>query len=300
MDRRPLVALPLLVLGCGDRDQTGETTETGITATATVGDDTTEDGGDGDKFDIGGDGDGDSADDGGDGECMQDVDVVFVMDVSTTMGPFLTKLEQEILVVSSALDQLPLPNEPHYGLVVFVDDVLLVNAGAPYTDVSQLQNDFATWNAFTASNQQVGGGNSNFTWPENSLDGLHLGAKGFQWRPAEDTLRMIIHTTDDTFWDGPTNGNGVAIQHGYAETVTALQQEQVRDFSFAAKIGGSCNCENVEPGWFTPYMGMDSIPDSTDGGVFDIDLVLANQISLSEAINDAIIDKMCDPYPPPG
>ncbi len=255
--------------------------------------------GDGDRFDVGEGGDGDG-DDGTGGECMQDVDVVFVMDVSTTMGPFLTKLEQEISVVDQALKQLNLPNEPHYGLVVFVDDVLLVNAGAPYTDVAQLQTDFATWNAFTASNQQVGGGNFNSTWPENSLDALFLGAKGFQWRPAADTLRLIIHTTDDTFWDGPTVGNGVMIQHGYAETVTALQQEEVRDFSFAAHIGGSCECENVDAGWFGPYMGMDSIPDSTDGGVFDIDQVLANQLSLSQAINDSIIDKMCEPYPPPG
>ena len=40
------------------------------------------------------------------------------------------------------------------------------------------------------------------------------------------TLRLVIHTTDDTFWDGPTVGNGVDIQYGYADTVAALQQAQ--------------------------------------------------------------------------
>jgi hypothetical protein len=61
-----------------------------------------------------------------------------------------------------------------------------------------------------------------------------------------------------------------------------------------------CECEDVTPGWSAPYMGMDTIPDATDGGVFDLDLVLAGQLSLSAAINGAVEDKMCEPYPPIG
>jgi hypothetical protein len=302
MRRRVCLALVLTGIACGgDRGDHGDDGGSSVGPAGTAGGtDSADEMDGGERFDVGGDGDGDGDAEGGGDGCMQDVDVVFVMDVSTTMGPFLGKLEQEILVVDQALAALDLPHEPHYGLVVFVDDVLLVDAGAPYTDVAQLQADFATWNAFTSSNQQVGGGNSNFTWPENSLDALFLAAKGFQWRPPVETLRLIIHTTDDTFWDGPTTGNGVAIQHGYHETILALQQEQVRDFSFAAHIGGSCECEDVSPGWFGPYLGMESIPKATHGGVFDIDLVLADQLSLSQAINDAIIETMCDPYPPPG
>ncbi len=231
--------------------------------------------------------------------CNEDVDIVFVMDVSTTMGPFLDKLEQEINAVDTALNALNLPSPPQYGLVVFVDDVLISNAGAPYTDVNQLRMDFEMWNNFTASNQQVQGGGSNSTWPENSLDALYIGASTFQWRPAETTLRLIIHTTDDTFWDGPTTGNGVAIQHGYADTVSRLQLEQIRVFTFAALIGGSCNCEDVSPGWSAPYMGMNAIPESTGGGWWNIDEVLANQISLSASIDQAVDDTMCVPYPPP-
>lgn len=231
--------------------------------------------------------------------CNQDVDIVFVMDVSTTMGPFLDKLEQEINAVDAALNQLTLPSPPQYGLVVFVDDVLISNAGAPYTDVNQLRADFEMWNTHTSTNQQVAGGTSNSTWHENSLDGLFLAASAFQWRPAADTLRLIIHTTDDTFWDGPTTGNGIAIQHGYAETVAQLQLEQVRVFSFAALIGGSCNCDDVSPGWSSPYMGMESIPEATGGGWWNIDEVLADNISLSASIDAAVEDTMCVPYPPP-
>jgi hypothetical protein len=242
----------------------------------------------------------DAGNSGGDGatdECDDTVDIVFVMDVSTSMGPFLNKLAQEILVVDQAIQQLNLLAPPQYGLIVFVDDTRFVSNGQPYTDLDQLKQDFETWSSFTASNQQTAGSGYNSTWPENSLDALYRAAKEFAWRPVNKTLRMIIHTTDDTFWDGPTIQDGVQIQHGYAETVAALQAEQVRVFSFAAKLGGWCECENVQPGWFSPYKGAPAIPDATGGGAWDIDQVLANQISLSAAINDAVDESRCQAYP---
>jgi hypothetical protein len=232
--------------------------------------------------------------------CDQDVDIVFVMDVSTSMGPFLDQLATEIIFVDEALDAMDLPGDPHYGLVVFVDDAALLNGGAPYDSVATLQQDFNDWSAFTSTNGQVAGGGFNNTWPENSLDAIYLAAAGFQWRPMESTLRLVIHTTDDTFWDGPTVGNGVAIQHGYAETVMALQQREIRDFTFAAQIGGMCECENVTPGWSSPYMGMTPIPEATGGLVYDIDLVLAGQVSLADALTEAVETTMCEPYPPVG
>jgi hypothetical protein len=232
--------------------------------------------------------------------CDQDVDIVFVMDVSTTMGPFLDQLAAEIIMVDEALDAMELPSEPHYGLVVFVDDAALLNGGAPYDSVATLQQDFNEWSAFTGTNGQVAGGGFNSTWPENSLDAIFLAAAGFQWRPAESTLRLVIHTTDDTFWDGPTTGNGVEIQHGYAETVMALQQREIRDFTFAAQIGGSCECEDVTPGWSSPYLGMPPIPEATGGLVYDIDLVLVGQVSLADALTEAVETTMCEPYPPVG
>jgi hypothetical protein len=253
----------------------------------------------GDKLDVMQMGDAPNITEGGTG-CGQDVDIVFVMDVSTTMGPFLDQLATEIIFVDEALDAMDLPSAPHYGLVVFVDDFALLNAGAPYDSVAVLQQDFNTWSGFTASNQQVGGGNFNSTWPENSLDAIYVAASGFQWRPQESTLRLVIHTTDDTFWDGPTTGNGVMIQHGYAETVMALQQREIRDFSFAGQIGGSCECEDVTMGWSSPYMGMDPIPQATGGGVYDIDLVLIGQVSLADAVVEAVETTMCEPYPPVG
>jgi len=254
------------------------------------------------RLDIGdgdGDGDGDGAD-GGPGVCMQDIDIVFVMDVSTTMAGFFDELEAEIDAVHQYVAALPTPNEPHYGLVVFVDDFLVTNAGAPFTDVNTLRNEFAMWNNFTATNSQVSGGGSNNSFPENSLDAIYAGAATFNWRPADSTLRLIVHTTDDTFWDGPTTGNGIAIMRSYDDVVTALQDRQIRQFTFADLLGGPIGNEDVSMGWSTPYQGQDPIPDQTFGGWWNINEVLNQQISLADAINEAVEDTMCEEYPPPG
>src|SRR5690606_15797206 len=59
-------------------------------------------------------------------ECEHDVDIVFVMDVSTTMAGFINMLADEMLAVDAAIQALDLPSPPNYGLAVFVDDALLV------------------------------------------------------------------------------------------------------------------------------------------------------------------------------
>lgn len=303
--RRHGLVLGFGVLGCGS--PRGEEMTTLAAGTASAGDDGTSTGAAAVDttaaaiLDVAADSGSGPAGDEGTNMCQQDIDIVFVMDVSTSMGPFLGKLADEILVVDQAIADLGLPNPPHYGLVVFVDDAAILNTGAPYADVQTLRSDFQQWSAFTSTNSQVSGGGSNSTWPENSLDALFLAGAGFQWRAEGDaTLRMIIHTTDDTFWNGPTTADGVSIMHGYDEVVGALQDRQIRVFSFAAQIGGSCECEDVTPGWSSPYMGQTPLPEATDGEVYDIDLVLANQLSLSAAIGEAITVSMCDPYTPVG
>jgi hypothetical protein len=233
-------------------------------------------------------------------DCESGIDIVFVMDVSTTMGEFLGLMADEMLAVDAAIQALELPTTPHYGLAVFVDDAQLLNDGMPYADANALRDDFIFWSNFTATNQQVGGGNPNSTWTENSLDALYLAATEFEWRPADTTTRIVIHTTDDTFWDGPTVGNGVNILYGYEETVQAMQDAMVRGYSFADTIGGSCECMDVSMGWSTAYMGMTPMPEATDGDVYDINQILGGTVSLTDAINTAVEESYCDPYEPVG
>ena len=250
-----------------------------------------------DRFDVGG-GDGGG---GGPQMCQDNVDIVFVMDVSTSMGVFFDRLEAEIEVVHEALSAYELPEEPHYGLVVFVDDFALVQEGMPFTDVAQLRSTFAQWNEFTSTNRQVTREDLvNSTWPENSLDAISAAASGFAWRPADSTLRIVIHTTDDAFWNGPSNANGIPILRSYGETVTLLQDQSVRFFTFAARIGGQFEDLDVAPGFFEPFEGQPPIPAQTDGLAWSIDAVLDGNLSLSEVINAAVEDNYCEPYPPPG
>jgi hypothetical protein len=165
--------------------------------------------------------------------------------------------------------------------------------------LNQLKTDFQTWAASTSFNQQTSGTGLNSSWPENSIDGLYRAAEEFPWRPETETLRMIIHTTDDSFWSGPTTQDGVQIQHNYGETVVLLQQQKIRVFSFAAKLGGQCECLDVSQGWFSPYVGAPPIPTATGGNAWDIDLVMQNQISLSDALTGAVEETRCKPYPTP-
>jgi hypothetical protein len=247
---------------------------------------------------IGGNGSGGAGNNGS--TCTQAVDVVFVMDVSTSMGPFLQKLAQEMPAVDASAKALNLATEPHYGLVVFVDDTEVVNAGTPYQDIATLQADFESWASFTSQGTQIDSGIESSSMPENSLDALYRAATEFAWRPADQTLRVVIHTTDDSFWNGPTiTPEGVPTTHGYGDTLNALQTANVRVFSFASKLGGEDETDDVSPGWFASYLGMPAVPDATGGSVFELDQVLANQISLAASITTSIESSHCQPYPSP-
>ncbi len=98
---------------------------------------------------------------------------------------------------------------------------------------------------------------------------------------------------------GATTQNGVGILHDYAQTVKQLQDQKIRVFSFASKLGGSCECLDVSGGWFGAYNGQPAMGQATGGGVFELDQVLSGQISLSDSINGAVVDSLCKPYPTP-
>jgi hypothetical protein len=221
------------------------------------------------------------------------VDVVFVLDVSTTMGFVLDKLSREIEAVDAEVRKHDAT--PHYGLVVFVDDVKVVDGGKAFTDIRALAKEFDRWAKFTADNRQIGAGGSNLDWPENSLDALHAAATQFEWRDADDTVRVIVHATDDSFGSaGDVLSGTVTVAHDYAQTVAALRSAQVRVATFTAAIGGKCECDDVGAGFTKRHADEPSLPDATGGAAFDIDDVARGQLHFADALPSLVTNAVCD------
>jgi hypothetical protein len=259
-----------------------------------------------------------------DGHCNQDVDVVFVLDVSGSMTPELTKLSAEVGMVDAALQTKNLPSPAHYGLVLFVDDVVVMNSGNPYPTIDALKAEVDNQATMTSGNsgREVMGDPLNFTWPENGLDALYAAATQYKWRPTATTLRIIFLITDASFWDGANPSSGADSEapnplvdhksmHSYMETINALRMNQIWGNTFAAKTGGPPDgmtapashgqfrgiSVDVGKGFFEPYMGQKSIPDATGGSAWDVDDVYDGKISLGTPIQMSIEARQCAMYP---
>lgn len=231
-------------------------------------------------------------------DCYEHIDIVFVLDVSTSMGGMLQELEADIAEVWDAANDLTeLDDDTHFGLVVFVDDYLVVNDGTSvYANAAGLQTDFNYWWTHTSSNQQTQSTAQNYDWPENTIDALMAAGTDFQWRDMETTLRVVIHATDDTFLENPNSfSSGIQVQNTYAGTVQYLQDNEIRVASFAAHLGGSTGTTNVEPGFFTDYVAQSSISAATSGSVFEIGQV-GSTLSLAAAINEFVAEEFCSDY----
>jgi hypothetical protein len=266
----------------------------------------------------------------GDDICEDVVDLVFVLDTSSSMGFVLTQLEEDISGVVDAANALAA--DSHFGLVVFqdnfwIDDTGPLSGGIVHTQAAALQTAFGYYrDNFTNYNRNPGDGLSgpdtqNPICEENSLDALYAAATEFPWR--ENATRVIILATDDTFLERPDNygdrdGDGQTDQTDYpsegdypalrtmAETVDALRGERVRVFSFTRLtqpgiLDSPCGTprrypwEYITHGWTQPYDGQDPIPERTDADNFDLALVRDGTLSLAETINQVVVDSYCAP-----
>jgi hypothetical protein len=267
------------------------------------------------------------------GQCEEVVDVVFVLDTSSSMGFVLTKLEQQIAEVVTASNMVAA--DAHFGLIVFQDNHFLDNTGpmqngVVHTSATSLQTAFRNYrDNYTNNNRNPGDGLSglkdqNPICEENSLDALYAAASTFPWRA--NATRVVILATDDTFLersdnygdrdnppDGLTNKTDYPREGNYpaartmTETVTALRDAKVRVFSFTRLMepgildltkcgtGRRLTWPHITDGWTTPYKGQPPIPDQTDGGNYDLDKVKAGTLSLAETINEVVLDSHCNP-----
>jgi hypothetical protein len=262
-----------------------------------------------------------------DGTCNQDVDIVFVLDVSGSMIPPLSALLREVDLVDAALLTKNLPHPPHYGLVVFVDTAQTLNGGMAYADVTALKTELSAQITATQGDpprQLMGAMSDNLTWPENALDALWAASTEYQWREPGKTLRTIILLTDASFWDLTKASSGDMTEvndtgffdthqskHGYDDTIAQVRMQQIWVNTFAAKTGGPPDgmmsppshgewrgtAVNVGVGYFEPYAGKPSLADATGGVAWDIDEVFDMKISLATPINESIAAHQCAVYP---
>jgi hypothetical protein len=263
------------------------------------------------------------------GECHDVVDVVIVLDTSSSMGFVLQQLEQQIAQVVTASNTLA--PDAHFGLIVFQDNYLLdttgpLEGGKVHTAASTLQSRFSYYRTtYTNNDRNPGDGPTGLTTQnpiceENSLDALYAAAKEFPWRA--NATRVVIIATDDTFLEAPDNygdrdhdgltnktdfpreGNYPALRN-LGETVTALRDGKIRVFSFSrinqpsilerCGTGRRLAWTDITDGWTTPYGATPPIPTQTDGGNFDLDQVKTGALSLSTTINQVVVESFCNP-----
>lgn len=260
--------------------------------------------------------------------CEEVIDVVFVLDTSSSMDFVLTKLHDQIDEVVTASNAIA--PDAHFGLIVFQDNHFVDNTGpleggVVHTTATTLQTAFAYYrDTFTAYNRNPGDGPSGPTTQnpiceENSLDALYAAAT-FPWR--ENATRVVILATDDTFLERPDNygdrdGDGLTNKTDYpregdypasrtlSETIQALQDARVRVFSFTrltqpniferCGTGRRLPWADITDGWTTSYGAEAPIPDQTDGGNYDLDQVKGGTLSLADTINEVVLDSHCNP-----
>ncbi|MCC6751691.1 MAG: VWA domain-containing protein [Deltaproteobacteria bacterium] len=267
--------------------------------------------------------------------CTETIDVVFVLDVSSSMDFVLDKLEREIDAVVTASNALA--KDSHFGLIAFVDNHHLdvsgpLDGGKVHQAADTLRAAFRHYKqTYTMPNRNPGDGPSgpttqNPVCEENAPDALVAAAKDFPWR-AKST-RVVILATDDTFLERPDNygdrdGDGKMDKTDWpkegdypagqtlADAVTALKGAKARVFSFSrlrppdpldfqaylSKCGTPRRhpWEAVSWGWSATYKGQAPIPDQTDGKNFDLDEVRRGKLSLSETINHVVVQSRCNP-----
>jgi hypothetical protein len=268
------------------------------------------------------------------GACNEVIDVVLVLDVSSSMGFVLDKLGTEIDGVVTAANQKAA--DAHFGLIVFADNHRLddtgpLGGGKIHIAAASLKSAFQNAKTvYTNNNRNPGDGpggptTQNPICEENANDALYAAATDFPWR--DNATRVVIVATDDTFLERPDNygdrdGDGDTTSPGnpkegdypaartMPETVAALVNNRVRVFSFTRLAPPAfpelvqCGTPRrfawaaISDGWSTPYKSMPPLPIATDGANFDLAQVQSGALSLASTINQVVVDSYCNPPVP--
>lgn len=231
------------------------------------------------------------------GGCYDPIDLVFVLDVSTSMADEFVHLHDGIASIFAAADALT--TDHTFAIVVFVDDVLAVDGCGQWDSAAALQAEFDHWRTFCSSNGEPGGSaGQNGDCEENSLDALYAAATMCTWRPG--ATHVVIHVTDDTFLERPASFfNGTPVDHTYGEVSDALVAAQIRVGAFAQLTPAACGAgtsSNTAQGFLSPYHGAMSLPDATGGRAWDIAQVRSGALDMATAINEMVAAEHCAPF----
>lgn len=211
------------------------------------------------------------------------LDLVLVLDVSTTMGtiPRLRSAVEQLFDFASRED-----GDVRIGLTSFVNDVW-VHGGGVFLDReaflreldAQLDPDTGTPD-FALPRHQL-----NFDFPENSLGALYRSAIEFPFRRV--ARRVLFLVTDDTFLEPPAVfSDGTPASVSFAQVASALEERGLRLVSVHASARGR--------GLSSNYEGEPSLASRTGGSWREFADVTSSEQGLSGLLVDLAAGWSCN------
>jgi len=222
------------------------------------------------------------------------LDLVFVLDVSTTMDE-IAPLRAGILELFASLEDHGAPDAERspaadpdrvrFGLVTFENDVV-VHAGGRFLDrdafLAELDAQLVegTWTPDPERPRHL----LNFDLPENLLDALYLASRGFAFR--EGARRYLLAMTDASFLEPPAVfSDGTPALHSYEDVAEALASRDLRLVAVSPA--------ETSPGLATDYEGRPSLPSLTGGAWLDLARVRSDALAPGELLRRLVRGSAC-------
>jgi len=212
------------------------------------------------------------------------LDLVFVLDVSTTMDETAGIRAAVAEGLGADADAEPAP-DVRLGLVTFVNDVHVHRGGAFLDRATFLEElDTQLLEDPAVPDPALPRQTLNFDLAENVLDALYRAATGFAFRP--DARRYALLLTDATFREPPAVfSGGIPALHSFAETGDALEAGGVRLFAVHAGHNGG--------GLSASWGGRPSLVSRTGGAWFELADVEAGTLTLDGILRDLVVGEPC-------
>ena len=211
------------------------------------------------------------------------LDVVLVVDVSTTMGASAA-LRAALPAFYETAESAGV--DMRIGLVTFVNDVV-VHAGGAFLDRTALVGELDT-----QLDPETGGPDLalprhqlNFDFAENSLGALLRAARDFAFRP--DARRTLLLVTDDTFLEPPaTFSDGTPATASYDDVQRALDERGLTLHAVHASAAGRGLSANFD--------GEPPLVRSTGGNWLELTDAVERDDALPRFLDDLAVGRTCD------